>query len=363
VEKTLSRVADPSRVADGSTSIAALNDDRWEAMARARLDELTKPRGSLGRLEDIAAKMVRIQRNRVPPSERKTIYVFAADHGVTDEGVSAYPKQVTAEMVGNFLAGGAAINVLARLADAEVVVVDVGVDAVLASDPGLVARKVRRSTRNFAREAAMSEEELQAAIQVGRQLAHEPQFQSSDLVAVGEMGIGNSTSAAALTAALSGKAIAEVTGPGTGISTALLEHKRHVIECALQLHRVASATPMEALRTIGGLEIAAIVGMVLEAAKVSKPIVVDGFIATAAAALAFELESQVRDVLFAGHLSPEPGHRVLLEQMGLPPILDLQMRLGEATGAALAMIVIEAAVRVLNEMATFRSAGVSGPTT
>jgi nicotinate-nucleotide--dimethylbenzimidazole phosphoribosyltransferase len=330
----------------------------WQAFAKKKLDSLTKPQGSLGRLEEIAAKIVCIREQEYPGRTNKAVYVFAADHGVTEEGVSAYPKDVTQQMVRNFLANGAAINVFARCAGAEVIVVDVGVDAVLDSHPNLLERKIRRGTRNMVREPAMSESELSASLEVGRALAQ--QAQSRDLIAVGEMGIGNTTAAAAITAALSGKSVAEVTGSGTGISSQGLMHKRSVIEKALEENDLNSnSDPLDVLRKVGGLEIAAITGMVLEAREQRLPVVIDGFISTAAAAVACAIEPEVRNVLFAGHISEEPGHRALLEYIGLDPILSLGMRLGEGTGAVLAVMVIEAAIAMLNEMATFSSAGVS----
>lgn len=333
----------------------------WPAIAKARLDSLTKPLGSLGRLEDIATRLVCIQQKERPTCSRKTVYVFAGDHGVTDEGVSAYPKTVTRQMVDNFLANGAAINVLARCAAAEVVVVDVGVDAEFDSHSGLVEKKIRRGTRNMAIGPAMTEAETNAAVEVGRALAQQARRRSDDLIAIGEMGIGNTTAAAAITAALLGKSVAESTGSGTGVSAQGLVHKRGVIERALSVNQVrTNSAPMEILQKVGGLEIAAMTGMVLEALEQRLPVVIDGFISTAAAALAYAVEPSVKTILFAGHISQEPGHRLLLEHIGLDPILQLRMRLGEGTGAVLAMTVIEAAVRIFDEMATFSSAGVSG---
>jgi nicotinate-nucleotide--dimethylbenzimidazole phosphoribosyltransferase len=332
----------------------------WPAIAKAKLERLTKPLGSLGRLEELAAKTVCIQEQECPSCANKTVYVFAADHGVTEEGVSAYPKDVTRQMVGNFLAGGAAINVLARCAGAEVVVVDVGVDAELAPHPGLVDKKVRRGTRNMALGPAMSPCEVHAALDVGRGLARHEQFQNSQLIAVGEMGIGNTTAAAAITAALTGSRVAQVTGAGSGISLEALDHKQKVIEKALEVNGLGnSSDALDVLQGVGGLEIAAMAGMILAASEQSVPVVIDGFISTAAAAVAFAMQPRVREVLFAGHLSGEPGHRALLDYLGLEPILHLRMRLGEGTGAVLAMMVIDAAVRLLNGMATFQSAGVS----
>ena len=330
----------------------------WRAFANAKLNSLTKPPGSLGRLEEIAAKIVCVREHECPTRANKAVYVFAADHGVAEEGVSAYPKDVTHQMVRNFLAEGAAINVFARCAGADVVVVDVGVDAAFDSHSRLLDRKIRRGTRNMVKGPAMTDSELDAALEVGRTLAQ--QAKSRDLVAVGEMGIGNTTAAAAIAAALLAKPVANVTGTGTGLSSEGLRHKRLVIEKALEVNGWSrNSSPLEILQKVGGLEIAAITGFLLEALKQRVPVVIDGFISTSAAAIACAVEPRVRDVLFAGHISSEPGHKALLEYMGLEPILNLGMRLGEGTGAALAMMVIDAAIAMLNEMATFSSAGVS----
>jgi len=332
----------------------------WQAFAKERLDSLTKPPGSLGRLEEIAAQIVSIREHERPGCANRVVYVFAADHGVAEEHVSAYPKAVTQQMVRNFLANGAAINVLARCARVEVMVVDVGIDAEFGSHPNLVDKKIRRGTRNMAIEPAMTASEARAAIAVGRSLAQQARVQNRDLIAVGEMGIGNTTAAAAITAALSGKAVEEVTGSGTGVSLQALVHKRHVVERALDVNGLGkNPSPVDVLQKVGGLEIAAMTGMVLEALEQRIPVVVDGFISTAAAALAYAIGPRVKDILFAGHVSEEPGHRVLLEYIGLDPILNLGMRLGEGTGAVLAMMVIEAAVSMFKEMSTFSSAGVS----
>lgn len=332
----------------------------WSATAKTRLDSLTKPLGSLGRLEEFATRMVSIREQERPNCGNKTVYVFAADHGVTDEGVSAYPKKVTQQMVRNFLTGGAAINVLARWAGADVVVVDVGVDGEFDSPTELLDRKVRRGTRNMALGPAMTASEMNAAVDVGRKLTMEERFHKSHLIALGEMGIGSTTAAAAITATLTGKHVEQVTGTGTGITAEILTRKCRVIEKALEVnHMKRASSPLDVLQRVGGLEIAAMTGMILAAREQRVPVVIDGFISTAAAAVAFALEPKVKDVLFAGHLSEEPGHRALLEYIGLEPILNLRMRLGEGTGAALAAMLIDAAVRVLNEMATFESAGVS----
>ncbi len=343
-------------------SIRAGNDEYY-AQAKRHLDSLTKPIGSLGILEEVAAQYVAWQEEKTPVISRKAVYVFAADHGITDEGISAYPRDVTPQMVYNFLNGGAAINVLARQAHSEVVIVDVGVDADFQDAEGLVKRKIRRGTRNFAREAAMTAEELQAALTVGIELAEEAKQRGRTLIALGEMGIGNTTSASAIAAALTGLPAAQVTGRGTGLDAERCTRKAQVIDQALAMHFPERFTvapdALEVLRRVGGLEIAAIAGMVLGAAAQRIAVVIDGFICTAGAAVACALAPNARAAIFAGHLSEEPGHQVLLDRMKLTPLLQLGMRLGEGSGAALAFHVIEASVLIYNEMATFESAGIS----
>lgn len=335
----------------------------YAKQAQQRLDSLTKPIGSLGRLEAIAAQAYSIFAAQMPLSLRKAVYVFAADHGVTDEGVSAYPREVTAQMVRNFLAGGAAINVLARLHAADLTVVDIGVDAEFEQVPGLCLMKVRSGSRNLHREAAMTSEELDRALEAGIRLALIAKEKGQHLVALGEMGIGNTTAASAITAMLTRHSIGRVTGCGAGLDAAGRNRKLHVIRRSIKLHFGASksdAEPLEILRCVGGLEIAAMTGFILGAAAERMAIVCDGFISTAAAALAYALAPTVREYLFAGHCSEEPGHRHLLGYIGIQPILDLGMRLGEGTGAVLAMPVIESACHLFSEMATFSSARVSG---
>jgi nicotinate-nucleotide--dimethylbenzimidazole phosphoribosyltransferase len=339
-------------------------DPKWLKQARSHLDNLTKPLGSLGRLEDIAARFVAIRNGEIDGPLKKAAYVFAADHGIVAEGVSAYPKEVTRQMVLNFLQQGAAINVLANLHETELTIVDVGVDADFGDLPGLLHRKVRSGTRNMLHEPAMSEEEMLQALQVGLRLATSAQQKGQTLIAAGEMGIGNTTSASAITAVLTRQAPAAVTGAGAGLERSAQDHKVRVVDAILRKHFAENLTasqvsPLEVLRCVGGLEIAAMVGLVLGAARYRIPIVTDGFISTAAAALAYAVEPRVKDYLFAGHRAEEPGHRFLLEYLRLDPILTLNMRLGEGTGAVLAMPIIESALRLYTEMATFASAGVS----
>jgi nicotinate-nucleotide--dimethylbenzimidazole phosphoribosyltransferase len=338
--------------------------EQWLTRARAHLDVLTKPLGSLGMLEDIAAQMVSIRQGDFAEPLQKAVYIFAADHGVTAERVSAYPSEVTRQMVLNFLAHGAAINVLAKLHRVQMNVVDVGVDAHFDGVEGLLHCKVRKGTRNILYEAAMNDAELAQALAVGSRLATEARAKGQSLLAVGEMGIGNTTAASTITSVLTRKPAAQVTGNGTGLDSGAHAHKLRIIEAVVGKHFPPvgidlAADPLEVLRCVGGLEIAAMTGMILGAGRNGIAVVADGFISTAAAAIAFAIEPRVRGYLFAGHQSEEPGHRVLLEYIGLNPILSLKMRLGEGTGAVLAMPIIESAMRLYNEMATFASAGVS----
>lgn len=331
------------------------------AAVRARQAQLTKPPGSLGRLEELAEQIAGITGVERPSLPRKAVVVMAGDHGVVAEGVSPYPREVTAQMVLNFLRGGAAINALARQAGASVVVVDVGVAADLPAHPRLQARKVRRGTANLAREPAMSEAEVLAALAVGIEVLAAEAEAGLDLVATGEMGIGNTTSAAALAAAFTASPAALVTGRGTGVSDEALQRKIAVVERAVDLHTTVSREPLEVLRRLGGLEIAALAGLILAAAARRIPVVLDGFIAGAAALAAVALAPAARPYLIAGHRSQEVGHAVVLAHLGLRPLLDLDLRLGEGTGAVLAMHLIEGALRTHDEMATFAEAAVSGP--
>jgi nicotinate-nucleotide--dimethylbenzimidazole phosphoribosyltransferase len=353
---------------DGNTfrdSIASvpLLAPKWRERAVARLNSLTKPLGSLGRLEEIATRLVAIREEERPRCSKKVIFTLAADHGVTEEGVSAYPKAVTSQMVLNFLSGGAAINVLSRHCGIEVVVVDIGVDGEMGEVAGLVRAKVCRGTRNMAREPAMNEAELNSALGIGIELAAMAEKQGHTLIGTGEMGIGNTTAASAITSALTGRPVAQVTGRGAGLDEPGLGRKIAVIERALEVNRPDPSDPLDLLRKVGGLEIAGLTGLIIGAASRRIPVVFDGFISTAAAAIACSLEPKVRQFLFAGHRSTEPGHDALLEFIGETPLLDLQMRLGEGTGAALAMTLIEAAAKLFDEMATFSSAGVSEAST
>lgn len=336
-------------------------DETWRTRARARLDTLTKPLGSLGRLEDLAAQLGAIRHEHLALPLNKAAYIFAADHGITSEGVSAYPSAVTHQMVLNFLAGGAAVNVLARLHGVTLHVVDVGVDADFNKIEGLRHHKVSNGTKNMLHDAAMTDEELSRALHIGAQLADEAAAAGNTLLAVGEMGIGNTTSASAITCAITGCAEALATGRGTGLGDEAHARKIAIVEAILRKHFAshASPAPLEVLRCVGGLEIAAMTGMILAAARNHVAIVADGFISTAAAALAVALEPKVGGYLMAGHRSEEPGHRLLLDYLKLTPILSLDMRLGEGSGAVLAMPILESAIGLYSQMATFASAGVS----
>jgi nicotinate-nucleotide--dimethylbenzimidazole phosphoribosyltransferase len=335
--------------------------EEWREKARAYLDSLTKPLGSLGRLEDLAAQIVAIRREGFAKPMSKGVYVFAADHGVTAEGVSAYPREVTYQMVLNFLRRGAAVNVLAALHHAELHVVDVGVDADFDMIPGLLHHKVAKGTRNMLHEPAMSDEQLAQAIEVGVEIAESTVRAGKTMVAIGEMGIGNTTSASAITCAVTGATPAAATGRGTGLISEAHIRKVNVVEAVGRKHfdGTSSPAPLDILRCVGGLEIAAMVGMILGAAEHKLVIVIDGFISTAAAALAVSIAPAVRGYLIAGHQSEEPGHKLLLDHLKLVPVLMLNMRLGEGTGAVLAMPIIESAISLYTQMATFTSAGVS----
>jgi nicotinate-nucleotide--dimethylbenzimidazole phosphoribosyltransferase len=343
-------------------------DETAMAAAAARLDRLTKPPGSLGRLETLAIQLAGITGLDLPRIDRPAVVVFAGDHGVTAQGVSAYPADVTAQMVANFVGGGAAINVLARLAGAQVVVVDVGVARPIPSVPGgfrdgarLIAMRVANGTRDMTEEPAMTPQEAMAAIEAGGSVAMELIGTGVDVLAVGEMGIGNTTAASAVAATLTGRRPAEMTGRGTGLDDRAVQHKVAVIERALAHRRPDPADPLDVLAAIGGLEIGALVGAILAATESRIPVVLDGFITGSAALLAAVIAPGVAARVIASHVSTEPGHRIVLERLGLRPLIDLELRLGEGSGAALALPLIRAAGAILAEMSTFDGAGVSGP--
>jgi nicotinate-nucleotide--dimethylbenzimidazole phosphoribosyltransferase len=335
-------------------------DRSAEEAAQRRLDSLTKPLGSLGRLEELARRVSCVQGKIPPEIGRKLLFVFAADHGIAQEGVSAYPREVTAQMTYNFLRGGAAINVLARHCGVDVEVVDMGVDHDFAPVDGLRSYKIKRGTNSFARGPAMTRDEARQSLETGIRLAEEAAAQKVFLLGAGDMGIGNTTSAAAILCALTGFSAREVTGRGTGIDAAGWERKVAAIETGLTLNRPDARDPLDVLSKVGGFEIGATAGLILGAAAFRLPMVLDGYIGSSAAFLAYRLSPHVRDILFASHLSAEAGHRAMLDELQLRPLFDLHMRLGEGTGACIAMGLIEAAVKAMREMATFGSAGVAG---
>ncbi|HSL41963.1 MAG TPA: nicotinate-nucleotide--dimethylbenzimidazole phosphoribosyltransferase [Anaerolineales bacterium] len=334
-------------------------DEAAMQSARARQDTLTKPRGSLGRLEELSIQLAGMKANPFPSVARKAVIVMAADHGIAREGVSAYPPEVTAQMVLNFLGGGAAINVLARQAGARVTVVDIGVAVELEPMPGLIRRKIMCGTRSLAQGPAMTREEAEQALQAGMDVLNEEAARGLDIIATGDMGIGNTTPSSAIAAAITGLPVAQVVGRGTGIDDQGLERKIQVIERALAVNQPNATDAMDVLHKVGGLEIAGLAGVMISAASLRIPVVVDGFISTAAAMIAVGLVPNVRDYLIAAHQSVEIGHQAMLKHLMLTPLLDLHMRLGEGTGAALALHLIEASTRILREMATFDEAGVS----
>ncbi|MBI4848326.1 MAG: nicotinate-nucleotide--dimethylbenzimidazole phosphoribosyltransferase [Nitrospirae bacterium] len=337
--------------------------------AQKRLDNLTKPQGSLGRLEEFAKQVVSITETAMPALDKKVVFTFAGDHGVADEGVSAFPKAVTPQMVLNFLNGGAGINVLARHAGADVVVVDIGVDydfagaglkpAPTGTGGYFISRKVVSGTKNMRKGPAMTKDETAKCIQVGIELANEYAKKGYKIFGTGDMGIANTTPSSAIAAVLTGKSVEEITGRGTGINDDTWKHKVQVIKDSIALNRPNPSDAFDVLSKIGGAEIAGIAGLIIGAAANRIPVVVDGFISTAGALIAYTIEPNTKDYMFAAHMSQEVGHKAMLEKIGLRPILDLDLRLGEGTGAALAMFVIEAGTKIYKEMATFGEAGVS----
>ncbi|MCE1252265.1 MAG: nicotinate-nucleotide--dimethylbenzimidazole phosphoribosyltransferase [Anaerolineae bacterium] len=339
-------------------NIPQIDADAAEAACR-RQARLTKPTGSLGALETLSIQLAGIRAKNRPAVTRKAVIVMAGDHGVTLEGVSAYPSEVTPQMVINFLNGGAAINVLARQAGARVVVVDIGVKSDFEAQPGLIQRKVRRGTANMALGPAMTRAEAETAIQVGIDVVNDEIKQGLDLVATGEMGIGNTTPSAAITAVLCGLPVGSVTGRGTGVDDAALSRKIEVIEKAIAVNRPDAHDALDVLCKVGGLEIAGLAGVMIGAAAQRVPVVIDGFISGAAALIAVGLCPAVQPYLIASHQSVEIGHMAIINKLGLRAIFNLDLRLGEGSGAALAFHVIEAACRTLDEMATFDEAGVS----
>jgi nicotinate-nucleotide--dimethylbenzimidazole phosphoribosyltransferase len=355
---TGSRTPIPTTLA---ATIAAIREpDRAVAAETQRLlDAKTKPRRSLGRLEDLACQIAAIRGTTAPPPAPQAIVVMAADHGVAAEAVSAYPQEVTWQMLRNFARGGAAINVLARRAGARLVVVDMGVAVALPDEPRLRAHRIAAGTANLARGPAMTRAQAIAAIEIGIAIACELAGDGIGVLGLGEMGIANTTSASALTAALTGASPEAVTGRGTGIDDAAIARKREVVRRAIEVNRPDRDAPLDVLAMLGGFEIAGLVGVTLGGAAAGIPVVVDGFISSAAALVATRLAPAAAGALVCAHRSVEPGHRHVLAALGREPLLDLDLRLGEGTGAALAMPLIDAALAILADMASFDAAGVT----
>ncbi|MDD3925092.1 MAG: nicotinate-nucleotide--dimethylbenzimidazole phosphoribosyltransferase [bacterium] len=345
-------------IEEAISGIAPLDRSAMEE-ATARQEMLTKPVGSLGRLEKLSVQLAGITGNPRPTVERKLVITMAGDHGVAAEGVSAFPVEVTPQMVHNFLSGGAAVNVLARQAGARVCVVDMGIACDMPTVEGLRRRKISYGTGNIALGPAMSREQAVRAIEAGIGVVEEEMAAGLDLVATGDMGIANTTPSSAVTAAVTGASAAEVTGRGTGISDESLSRKIEVIERALQVNRPDPNDGLDVLAKVGGFEIGGLAGVIIGAAANRIPVVVDGFISGAAMLIALVLAPEVKPYLIASHRSVEGGHTLAMRWAGLEPLLDLDMRLGEGTGAVLSMHIVEAACRILDEMATFASAGVS----
>jgi nicotinate-nucleotide--dimethylbenzimidazole phosphoribosyltransferase len=333
-------------------------DDDAATAARVELDRKTKPRGSLGALEELAVRIAAVRGSAAPAPLQAAIVVVAADHGVAQEGVSAYPQEVTRQMLATFATGGAAVSVLARSAGAELAVVDAGVVEPL-RDPAIRNLRLGAGTANAVEGAAMPRELAAEAVRRGTVLAGELTGRGVTVVALGEMGIGNTTSASALACALLARAPQDVCGPGTGLDPAGVARKAAVVQRMLERNRPDPHDPLGVLAALGGFEIGILVGVALGAAAGSAVVVLDGFISTVAALLAARLEPPLEGYLVASHRSPEPGHAVVLEALGLTPLLDLGLRLGEGSGAALALPLLRAARDVLVEMATFEGAGVT----
>ncbi len=328
-------------------------------IARKRQDSLTKPRGSLGRLEDVSARIAGMCGCMTPSLDNRAIVVMAADHGVVDEGVSAYPQSVTRQMVMPFLTGCAAVNVFARHIGARVIVVDMGVIGGFDGNPLLECKSIAFGTNNMTKGAAMSRHQAIDSIEAGIAVTEGQIAKGLDIVGTGEMGIGNTTAASAICAAITGRSASEVTGKGTGVDNKQLFHKIEVIKRALELNKPDGNDALDVLSKVGGFEIGGLVGVILAAVANRIPVVIDGFISGAAALIAVKLSPLVKDYLIASHLSVEQGHRIMLEYMGLEPLLSLDMRLGEGTGTALGISLAEASVKILREMKTFDEAGVS----
>lgn len=336
-----------------------LPDENAMSAARARQDQLTKPQGALGRLETLSIQLAGITRNPRPRFRDPVIITLAGDHGVTQQGVSAYPSAVTPQMVLNFVRGGAAINVLARHVGARVVVGDLGVDAAFPSDLDIFHKKVACGTRDFSMEPAMTREQAEQAIAAGIELVTREIDRGADIIGTGDMGIGNTTPSSAIVAAITGRSAQDVTGRGTGVDDAALAHKKQVIAQALEFHKPDAHDALDVLSKVGGFEIGGLAGVMIGAASRHVPVVIDGFISGAAALIAYGLAPAMQPYFIPAHRSVEIGHRAVLEHLKLNPLLDLDLRLGEGTGAALGISLCLASAKILDEMATFADAGVS----
>jgi nicotinate-nucleotide--dimethylbenzimidazole phosphoribosyltransferase len=334
-------------------------DQSAMSFARDRQNMLTKPQGSLGRLEDLSIQMAGITGQVRPKINHKVVTVMAGDHGVVAEGVSAFPQEVTPQMVLNFLYGGAAINVLSKHVGARVVIVDMGVAAPMDAHPQLISRRVGSGTGNIAKGAAMTRTQGVESILSGVEIVEAEIAQGLDILATGDMGIGNTTPSAAIACVVTGKSASEIVGRGTGVDDEGLRRKILAVENALKVNQPDMKDGLDILCKVGGFEIGGLTGAILGAAANRRPVVIDGFISTAAAIIAATLAPQVKDYLIAAHCSQELGHRLMMEWLGVTPLLDMHMRLGEGTGAALAMSIVEASCKILDEMATFGEAGVS----
>jgi nicotinate-nucleotide--dimethylbenzimidazole phosphoribosyltransferase len=345
------------KLQDVLNKIQPVDTSRSNAV-QAQLDNLTKPQGSLGRLEELAKKYCLITGKDKPTIRNKIIFTFAGDHGVTQEGVSAFPREVTPQMVLNFIRGGAGVNVLAKHAGARVIVVDMGVDYDFEPMEGLEIRKIERGTRNMTKGPAMTRDEAERAVLSGIELV-EKYKDGLDLLGTGDMGIGNTTPSSAIVSVITGVDPGKVTGRGTGIDDHSLRNKVEIVKKAISLNNPDPKDPLDVLAKVGGFEIAGIAGLVLGAALYRIPVVIDGFISTAGALIAAEMNPLVKGYLIAAHQSVEIGHRRMLEHLEQVPLLDLNLRLGEGTGAALGMSLVEAGVKILGEMATFADAGVA----
>ncbi len=332
-------------------------DEEMEKRAQKRLNSLTKPPGSLGRLEDLAVKLAGITGEEKPQIKNRVHILMAADHGVTEEGVSAVPSLVTLKMVENFLEGGAAINVFCRQAGVELKVVDMGMNRPLEHED-LIQRRVRDGTDNICRSPAMEREEAVEAVEAGIELALSEVERGADLLSTGEMGIGNTTPSSAILAAMTSHSVEEVVGYGSGISEEQLEHKKEVVARAIETNNPDAQDAVDVLASVGGLEIAGMAGVMIGGASASVPVMIDGFISGAAALIADGLKQEVSKYLIPSHKSVEPGHIKIYDKLDLKPMLDLDMRLGEGTGAVLNVHQVEAACRIISEMATFAEAGI-----